>query len=319
MNGTPVVCIGFITYGGSTAPYLGAFLKSLKAQTYPALRIAAFDNTPESENDNIATLRTYPDIAILRADANLGFSAAYNKLISRAAASRADYFLVVNPDTILEPAAVENMVAALENNPRAGSAVPAIRKWDFKKNGKTRIIDSLGLGLENGLRFYDINQGEGVDAVVTAVPIGPSGAAGLYRMSALQAVAENGSYFDERFFMYKEDCDLAYRLQKAGFYCVSVPGAIIYHDRTATGGSLLKRFLNRRVRPTLANYYSFTNQHFLYIKYWRTQNAISKLIIVAQIIIRFFEALILEHYLLKGYKAIWTFLLSSSRGTLKTK
>nr|HPL93224.1 hypothetical protein [bacterium] len=64
-----------------------------------------------------------------------------------------------------------------------------------------------------------------------------SGAAALYKMEALEDVAyineaNQKEYFDELMFMYKEDVDLAYRLQLAGYKSIYTPLAVAYHDRS---------------------------------------------------------------------------------------
>lgn len=66
------------------------------------------------------------------------------------------------------------------------------------------------------------------------VCFGGTGAATVYRRTALEEVAENGHFFDERMFMYKEDIDLAYRLLSAGHLCLFVPDAVAWHARTTS-------------------------------------------------------------------------------------
>ncbi len=78
--------------------------------------------------------------------------------------------------------------------------------------------------------------------------LGPSGAAGVYRLSGLEKIKVNNQYFDELMFMYKEDCDLDYRLFLAGYKSLYVSEAVIYHDRTvfSRGENDLKVVLNRK-------------------------------------------------------------------------
>ncbi len=284
---SPLIAIGYIEYGATTAPYLPFFLESLTRQTYSNVIILSHDNTPGEGKDNI------------------GFSRAYNKLIGEAIAQGAEYFLVINPDTIHEPDMIEKLAAALENNHALGSVSPKILSWDFSSNTKTNIIDSCGLRLHSALEFRDIGQGE-VDRGQydkTAI-LGPSGAAGLFRLSALKAIQENNQYFDERFFMYKEDCDLAYRLHMAGFASALIPQALAYHDRTASGGTLSKRLLQRWDRTRSAKGYSFVNQHLLYRKYWTQQTSKDKFLIILHVFMRFGAAIVLEPYLLAHYRYI---------------
>jgi GT2 family glycosyltransferase len=241
----------------------------------------------------------------MRADANLGFGSAYNRLITAAREDNAEYFFVINPDTILDSGSLEKLVLALRADSTLASVAPKLRRWDFLHGRKTDCIDSVGLALGPGLRFRDIGQGETDRAQYDQADIiGPSGAAGLFRMSALETIRENGAYYDEHFFMYKEDCDLAYRLHMAGFKSRLVADAIIYHDRTATGGGLLARFFNRHGRGRQVNNWAFVNQHLLWIKYWRKQNFFNKTAIVMQRLLRFVEAVVIEQYLLANYKSV---------------
>ena len=286
INPQPKVFVGIITFGALTAPYLTWFKKSLEAQSFRNFELIIHDNT----------------------DHNLGFSKAYNQLIEQARSQRADYFFVVNPDVYLKSDALEKLVEALENKQDLGSVAPKLLRWNFKANEFTDIIDSCGLGFKSGLYFFDIGQGKtDYGQYDNEKIIGPSGAAALYRMSALQKVAAEGQYFDEAFFMYKEDCDLAYRLNLAGFASALVPQAIAYHDRTAAGGSLAARFFGRRRRSSSINHWSFIHQYFLFIKHWRVQNPIAKIDILIRAGFLFVYVLILEPSLLPDYKKIYGF------------
>jgi GT2 family glycosyltransferase len=302
----PKVWVGFLAYGNDTAVYLPYFLQSLQRQTHTSIQIVCFDNSPEADNENSRYLKNYPAIQLYRRGDNIGFSAAYNILIAEAIARGAEYFFVVNPDTLLEPDVIDRLVITLERNNHCASVSPKILKWNFKAHIKTSIIDSCGLVLKPGLVFKDLGQGEeDKEQYDQSQILGPSGAAGLFRLSALQTIQVKDNFFDEFLFMYKEDCDLAYRLSLAGYSSQLVSSAIMYHDRTVSGGTIFQRFFSRRQRSKAANRYSFINQHFLYIKYWQRQVLSSKLRIIVAIIMRFLEALLLEQYLLGSYRYIF--------------
>ncbi|MEA3463693.1 MAG: glycosyltransferase, partial [Patescibacteria group bacterium] len=88
--------IGFITYGKSTAKYLPYFLPSLKKQTFNNFKIIAFDNTENSDNENINYIKNnHPELEILRAGENIGFARAYNRMINKAVEMNAEYFLAI--------------------------------------------------------------------------------------------------------------------------------------------------------------------------------------------------------------------------------
>lgn len=117
--------------------------------------------------------------------------------------------------------------------------------------------------MKPGLRFVDAGQGEPDKGQYDDINIlGPSGAAAMYRLEALEKAEQNGQYFDELMFMYKEDCDLAYRLKLAGYKSKCAPDAIIYHDRTARakGEGNLKVFFNRGNKSQQIKKWSFLNQ-----------------------------------------------------------
>ncbi len=342
------LAVGFITYNEATAKYLDDFLPSLeaalsflKSEDY---RVYVFDNSDKANLLNSRILWRHQKIEYFCLGHNLGFARAYNILIREAIKDGADYFLVVNPDTIIEPEAIRNLIVALDNDGSLGSVAPKILRWDFAGKKKTKTIDSLGLVLKPGLKFSDLGQGSedreklGDEEKNKAFKIlGPSGAAGLFRLSALEKVAatppgnreirpENkesfsgsrfAQYFDERFFMYKEDCDLAYRLFSAGFGSRLVPGAIIYHDRTAavSKGGIKNFWRGRQSKSKKIRAWSFRNQHFIFLKHWKKQNFANKIIVILRVLSLFIFSLILEQFLLKEY----FFMFRQVRGLTNTK
>lgn len=224
----------------------------------------------------------------------------------------------------MKPEAIRRLMGALDNNGSLGSVAPKILRWDFFGHKKTKTIDSLGLVLKSGLKFIDFRQGMEDDGKEKGFEIlGPSGAAGLFRLQALERIAEkhddnqDAQYFDERFFMYKEDCDLAYRLFLAGFGSRLVPEAIVYHDRTAAiSGQGIKDFWrDRQSKSRQVRAWSFRNQHLIFLKYWKKQNFVNKIIITLKILFLLIFSLILEQFLLKEYIC----LLKLSKGLTNIK
>jgi len=295
------IVIGFIIFGNATAKYLPFFLPSLKNQTSRDFKIIVFNNG-EREDENVKYLRTnFPEIEIIGGGANLGFAAAYNQMIARAHDERADYFLMTNPDIIFEPDVLGKLLSRLEADQALGSVCPKILKWNFAENEKTQVVDSYGLGLKSGLRFFDVGQGKKDNQRFhLARIIGPSGACGLFRLSALEKIKENGKYLDERMFMYKEDCDLDYRLYLFHQKSAGVPEAVVYHDRTAagTGGGDLAAIAARKNKSRAVKRQSLLNQQLIFRKYWHLQDYFSRLNIVIYLIKSFFFSLFFEQYLL---------------------
>jgi len=323
--------IGIITYGKTTARYLPYFLPSLENQTFKNFKIIVVDNTenvvsspvthdqdeymdPDGQvariNENIEYIeenyfsdetRGKLDIEIEVNNKNIGFACAYNQIIKKAVGEEANYLLVINPDIILDSDAIEKMVNVLESDEELGSVSPKVLKWDFERNKKTKIIDTCGIKLMSGLRFFDTGQNEEDNGQYDKVKIiGPSGAAGMYKLEALEKIKKDGEYFDEQMFMYKEDCDMAYRLALSKFKSKCVSEAKVYHDRTASswGEGDFKVAMNRKNKSRQVKKWSFLNQLIINTKYWRLQNLKSKLAVLIHELKMFVFAILFEQYLI---------------------
>lgn len=302
--------IGTITYGRATAKYLPEFFASLRKQSISDFKIIVADNSEERENENTNFIKNITDLDVVSYwnKENIGFARGYNKMITMATELGAEYFLVVNLDVKLADDALEKMISALAADEELGSVSPKILKWEFDKiiNYKSQsinkaVIDSCGIQLLSGLRFVDIGQAKEDEGQFDNVEIlGPSGACGLFRISALQKIVEAGQYFDELMFMYKEDCDLAYRLHLAGFKSRCVSEAVVYHDRTVTGkGESYWNIMRARWTKNRREIkWSFMNQQIIYWKYWRIINWREKIVVIFYQIRLLIYILLFEQYLL---------------------
>ncbi|MDD4900599.1 MAG: glycosyltransferase family 2 protein [Patescibacteria group bacterium] len=307
--------VGFITYGESTAKYLPYFLPSLQAQTDHNFRLLAVDNSQEKDNKNSQYIRSnFPYIKLIWPGENLGFAKAFNIMIGQALAQGAEYFLVLNPDMILEADFIEKMVEAAQADGKIGAVAPKILKWDFENNVKTGQIDSLGLTVTKEHRFFDAHQGATDDLSADAAQevFGFTGAAALLNLKALADVAFNNGnheeYFDELMFMYKEDCDLSYRLRLAGWKIILAPEAVAYHNRTVAGVGRndLAIALNRKNKSKLVKEWSFLNQWILLGKFknlpFSLKIRLASLLCSAKVLV--FVSLF-EPYLLKALTHLW--------------
>lgn len=309
--------IGFITYNKASSKYLAYFLPSLKEALnfLPENEyiVAAFDNSDSDKNENRLALEFFDyknnfKIKYHSQDRNIGFGAAYNKLIDSAKKSEAKYFFIINPDLILDSKSILNLIKKLDADESVGAVSPKIKRWDFKNLKKTQEIDSCGLIMRPGLKFIDLGQGE-IDRgqYDTSNIVAPSGAAGMFRVSTLDKIKEEGEYFDSRFFMYKEDCDLAYRLKKNNIKSFLVSNSLLYHDRTASAKrGLLFYLINRRKIDKKIRTWSFVNQHLIFAKYFKQENFFNKLMIIKRVILIFIFSLMLEQFNLKHYKTIFS-------------
>ncbi len=261
---------------------IGEALSSLLAQTYKNMSILIVDNgSTDGTLDFIK--KEFPEVHLLRNFKNLGFARAHNQAIEfteHRATSRGDdetAVLVANPDIVLEPNCVEELVAALMRHPEAAGAGPKLLRLKkeenpdsgFRDSIKTDIIDSAGLNIWKSRRITDKGSGEtdrGQYAREEEV-FGISGALVLYRLRALHAVSGRQGFFDDDFFAYKEDVDISWRMRRAGFSFWYAPAAVAYHIR-GTGGAeargVLKAISERSSRTALVRELSARN-HWLTI------------------------------------------------------
>ena len=161
---------------------------------------------------------------------NLGYAAASNLGIGRGAAP---YVLTLNQDVRLDPRYLVCLLDSMASDPHIGAAGGVLLHQEDPDGPPDGRIDSAGIEFRRGRYAVDIGQGDmdrGQYAGVREV-FGVCAAAALYRRSALASVGDPHGVFDERFYMHKEDVDLAWRLRRAGFRAVVDQGARAYHAR----------------------------------------------------------------------------------------
>jgi GT2 family glycosyltransferase len=238
------VAVNIVTF--NSGKDIAACLESLGRQTFKDFRIHVLDNA--STDDTIKSLSGF-DLDLIRSNANTGFARAHNDLIR---SYPAEFVLILNPDAILMPEFLERIIAALEARPDAASATGKLLRLD----GKT--LDSTGIVMLRSQRHLDRGADE-PDRGQFDKPedvFGPSGAAALYRLSALQDVAFEGQFFDEDFFAYREDADLAWRCRLMGWTSIYVPSAVALHRRRVTPE-------RRSELSAVINYHSVKNRFLL--------------------------------------------------------
>jgi len=265
-------------------------VRSLRALSYPNLHIRMIDNG--SIDGSRAYIQEHaPEWLVGCNVKNIGFAAGHNQLISYTLhrwegedLSR-KIVVVTNQDMILDTECISHMVEAFEKERVRGAVQPkvlrAIRPATEHEAGVlSEIIDTTGLVMHAQWRMEDRGAGikdEGQFDERQDI-VGPGGAFAAYRASALVDVAENGQYFDEDFFSYREDCDLALRFVRRGYVTVFAPQAKAWHYRGMFGvekRNLLQRLRDRRQQQSFRNAWSMRNQIFFLIKHLPLQAWVS--------------------------------------------
>jgi GT2 family glycosyltransferase len=246
----PLVSVGIVTW--NAGPRIDACLASVRAQTYEPLELLVADNASADDTWARIEARTSPRER-RRFAGNLGFAAAHNALIRE---SRGDFYLALNPDVVLDAEFVAHLVDLMARRPAAGSATGKLLR-----EGPSREIDSTGIVMRPEQRHLDRGAGE-IDRGQydrEEEVFGVSGAAGFYRRAMLEDVAIFGEYFDEDFFAYREDADLAWRARLLGWEAWYVPSAVATHARRVTPE-------RRASLPPEINRWSVRNRFLLRLK-----------------------------------------------------
>lgn len=208
-------------------------LDALEAQTVHDREVIVVDNG--SVDGSLTWLReTHPSVRLIANTQNCGFAAPVNQGID---ASDSPYVAVLNNDTEPSPRWLASLLEAAESDERVGMCASRMMFAD-----QPNTINSTGICVDRVAIAWDRRGGEaGDDRETEPVEVfGACAGAGLYRREMLQEVG----LFDEDFFAYLEDVDLAWRARRLGWRCLYVPSAHVLHRHSATGeeGSPFKSF-----------------------------------------------------------------------------
>lgn len=256
------VIISLLTWNG--AHYLPWLINSLKAQTFKNWTLLVLDNA--SSDDSVKVIEdNLPGTRVIRQKQNVGFTRGHNLIMNW---TESDYVLVLNQDLILDEDYISKLVNFLDKNPKAAAVSGKIMYWDFAEGQKTDSIDSFGLKIDRKRSIVDTYQGQKDFSLENTEVFGLSAVAVLYRRKALATVAQTKEenyheFFDESFFSYKEDIDLAWRLRLAGWQNWLMTGTKAYHHRSVSGGHNIRFMFNHRA---LANRMSYRNHLMLLYK-----------------------------------------------------
>ncbi len=248
----------------------------------------------------------FPNVEIIDPGYNIGFAKGHNLVFDRYCnpslnpfphegrdGGEVEFFQLVNPDLILEPNYIEEMLKVFEDG-KVGAATGKLYQFKDLKIQKhddapTRgilvrhkdspcVLDTTGVSISKSGRARDRGQHEEdrgqFDASIFVDAV--SGAGAMYRASTLQAIsyplnANHYEYFDEDFHSYWEDVDLSWRMTNKGWKHVFVPSAIGYHGRTAgssKGGykDVLGFIAHHSKIPEKIRQLNYKNHIFMYIK-----------------------------------------------------
>ncbi len=236
---------GVVIVNWNAGGHLARALAALAEQTVAPHRVIVVDNA--SDDGSLEGLGArFPDVELVRSEENLGFAAANNLAVRMC--DDCELVALLNPDAFPEPAWLETLLAAAAARPGCAAFGSRLIRDDDRETldgaGDQYHVSGVAWRRDQGAPLtVERPRGESFSACA---------AAALYRREALLAVGG----FDEHFFCYYEDTDLAFRLRLAGHRCLYVPEAVAYHVGSATTGPM----------SPFVIYHSARNQLWTYVK-----------------------------------------------------
>ncbi|MCI4645868.1 MAG: glycosyltransferase family 2 protein [Hyphomonadaceae bacterium] len=220
----PFFSVVIVNYNGGS--YLQGAVDSLKAQTDQDFELFVVDNASSDGSAETLDLSGLPAARLMVQDDNLGFAEG-NNVAARMAGG--DWLVLLNPDAVAAPDWLARLREATQHYPE--TAMFASAQIALEDDG---LLDGagdcyLGVGIPwrggFGLPVARLPADEGE-------VFSPCGASAAYRLDCFLGAGG----FDESFFCFCEDVDLAFRLRLEGHRCIFLPGAVVHHAGGAISG-----------------------------------------------------------------------------------
>ncbi len=239
----------------------------LSAQGDVAYELMVVDNSSTDGSAQMVRQR-FPTVKLVESPVNGGYAYANNlglqEILRPGEAALPRYVLLLNPDTVVPPNALNAMVSFMDSHPGAGAAGPRLIRPDgsldlacrrsfpspevsfYRMLGLSRLFPRSRLFARYNLTYLDPGDVVEVDSVV--------GAFMMVRGDVLWKVG----LLDESFFMYGEDLDLAYRIKKAGWKVLYNGQVDVIHYK----GESSRQQSNRSVREFYRAMLVFYRKHY---------------------------------------------------------
>lgn len=258
----PLICI-VILNTNRRADTL-ACLESLAKSTYRNVKTIVLDNS--STDGSVDAIQVaFPEVQIMNLTQNLGYAGNNNVGIAEAIKQRADWILVLNEDTILDPDCLSELVKTGESNPKIGIVGPMVYHYD-----EPTMIQSAGGMLGKYWQSHHLCQNE-PDRGQFQAPHRVEWISGCALMLR-RAVIEQVGALDANFFIYWEETEWCIRTARGGWEIYHVPQAKIWH-----------KGVQRDYQPKPSFFYYGTRNHLLALSKHRAPLA-AKLFTWAQIL-----------------------------------
>lgn len=241
MTASPLVYVVILNWNGHADTV--ECLRSCGKISYALVRILVVDNGSSDGSEQLLR-NEFPEIEVIQTGANLGFAGGNNVGIRHALCQAADYVLLLNNDTVVDPDFITPLVNAAAADPQAGILCSKIFFHDPPNViwfAGANFFPSLGWGRHRGYGKRD-----GVQFDQPGKTDRPTGCA----MMVTRRLCETAGLLREEMFCYAEDLDWGLRARKVGFKVLYVPASKVWHKVSrATGGEA----------SPISQYYSIRN------------------------------------------------------------
>jgi GT2 family glycosyltransferase len=291
--------IAYIVVGWNNLTLLGECFSSIEKQESVGGKIIYVDNA--SKDNSVDFVRSnFPDALVIPQSKNTGFAKGNNIGIKEALNDpQIEYIALINSDARIAPDWSEKIIKLAAHKPKG--ACYQGTNLDYYKHS---VIDSThiyvshnGQGTQGNWRYYDIAE------LGPKKIFGVNAAACVISRKFIKAQPFGSKVFDESFFMYLEDIDLAARSTIMGWDNYLVPGARAYHMGSASSGK----------NPRFSLYMTFRNNCPVLFKNFSMRENIK----IAPKLIRGDLDTILTLHRRKQNKAIWSVIKGRCTGLLR--
>lgn len=220
-------------------------LSSLRNQSFKNFEVIVVDNGSSDESVDFIK-ENYPWIRLLENKENYGFAKGCNIGVL---ASKAEFVILLNNDTKVDKNWLKELIKTSDDHPEVISVGCKLLNY-YNKNlidGVGISINEVGQAISIGFNEKDVGQYEKEMYI-----FGATGGAALFRRDLFIELG----MFDERYFMYFEEVDLAFRAQFMGYKSVYTPKALVYHKHKASSKKV----------PAKLEYWQYRNMIMTLIK-----------------------------------------------------
>lgn len=228
-NSFPKVFVLVLSFNGKR--WLEDCLPSVVAMDYPNFETVVIDNGSSDGTQEFLT-KNFSRIHNVYLKDNVGYARGFNAGLEYAALKGAEYFMVMNNDTVIDSHALTALVETAQDHPEAGFVVGKVYLYDrpdvFQSVGKKFDPiqwsgDHIGYNEKDQGQYEDIAERAFTDDVY---------------MLVTRKVYDNIGGYDPQFYLQAEEFDWQARAKKNGFKCFYTPHARLWHRGSMTiGGS----------------------------------------------------------------------------------